>query len=215
MNDARTLLTPTDHVLLLIDHQPQMAFGVQSIDRQTLVNNTVGLAKSAKVFNVPTVLTTVAAETFSGHIWHEIQAIFPDQTPIDRTTMNTWEDTRVTDLLKSYGKKRIVMAALWTEVCLTFPAIDALREGWDVHVVVDASGGTTNDAHKYAIDRIVQAGGVPLTWLQYLLELQRDWARGETYAGTTGIAMEHSGAYGIGLKYAKQVLGEHASEAGA
>lgn len=209
------LFTPSDHALILIDHQPQMAFGVASIDRQLLLNNTVGLAKAARAFNVPTILTTVAAESFSGPIWPEIQAVFPDQVPIDRTTMNSWEDANFKAAVRATGKKRLVMAALWTEVCLAFPTIEALAEGYDVAIVTDASGGTSPEAHERAIQRMVQAGAIPMTWLQYLLELQRDWARGETYAATTGIAMEHGGAYAIGLRYAKSMLGEHASEAGA
>lgn len=209
-----TLLTPHDHVLLLIDHQPQMAFGVQSIDRQTLLNNTLALAKSARAFNVPTVLTTVAAASFSGPLWPELQAVFPHQTPIDRTTMNSWEDPKLVEAVKAHGKRRLVIAALWTEVCLAFPTIDALREGFEVFIVTDASGATTTEAQNVAVMRMVQAGAQPITWLQYLLELQRDWARAETYEVTTGIAKEHAGAYGIGIRYAKAMLGEHASEAG-
>lgn len=214
MSNPKPLLTPTDHALILIDHQPQMAFGVQSIDRATLLNNTVGLAKSAAAFNVPTILTTVAAESFSGPIWPEIQAVFPEFPPIDRTTMNSWEDLAFRRAVESTGRKRLVMAALWTEVCLAFPAIDAIHDGYDVCIVTDASGGTTVEAHERAITRMVQAGATPITWLQYLLELQRDWARVETYEATTGIARQHAGAYGIGLNYAKAMLGEHATEAG-
>ena len=202
-----SLLTPDNCAVILIDHQPQMAFGVQSIDRQTLVNNTVGLAKAAKIFNVPTILTTVAAKSFSGEIWPDIQAVFPDTRPIDRTTMNSWEDANFVNAVKATGRKKLVMAALWTEVCLAFPALDALREGYEVYIVVDASGGTSQVAHDMAIQRVIQAGAIPVTWQQVLLEFQRDWARGETYNAVMTLAQEHSGAYGIGIQYAKSMFG--------
>lgn len=208
------LVSPDDSVLILIDHQPQMAFSVQSIDRQTLLNNTVGLAKAAKTFNVPVVLTTVAAKSFSGEMWSEITDIFPEQSPIDRTSMNSWEDKTFVDAVKATGRKRLIMAALWTEVCLTFPALSALEEGYEVFAVGDASGGTTNEAHNLAMQRMVQAGVKPVSWMQILLEWQRDWARTETYAPVTKIVKEHGGAYGIGVSYAKSIIGEHASEAG-
>ena len=202
-----TLLTPDNCAVILIDHQPQMTFGVQSIDRQLLLNNTVGLAKAAKTFAVPTILTTVAARSFSGDLWPEIQQVFPETKPIDRTTMNSWEDAAFVEAVKSTGRKKLVMAALWTEVCLAFPAIDALNEGYEVYAVVDASGGTSTVAHDMAIQRIVQAGAVPVTWLQVLLEFQRDWARGETYEPVMNLAKEHGGAYGVGIRYAKSMFG--------
>ncbi len=208
------LLTPRNCALILIDHQPQMAFGVQSIDRGTLVNNVVGLAKAARVFNVPTVLTTVAAKSFSGPIWPEIQAVFPEIEPIDRTSMNSWEDRNFLAAVERTGRKKLVIAALWTEVCLLFPALCALEDGYEVYAVEDASGGTTVAAHQMAMQRMIQAGVQPVTWMQVLLELQRDWARAETYDAVTGIAKEHGGAYGIGIRYAKAVLGEHAGEGG-
>jgi Amidases related to nicotinamidase len=207
---SKGLLTPTNHTLVLIDHQPQMAFATKSIDVQELRNNVVGLAKAAKVFKVPTILTTVAAKSFSGPIFPELQAVFPDQTPIDRTTMNTWEDNRVTKKVKEIGKKKLVFAALWTEVCGVGPVLSAIDEGYDVYFVADASGGVTNVAHDTAMQRMVQAGAHPITWLQYMLELQRDWARGETYDAVTGIAKEHAGGYGLGIIYAKDMF--HAQE---
>lgn len=209
-----TLLTPDNCALILIDHQPQMAFGVQSIDRQTLISNVTGLAKAAKVFDVPTVLTTVAAKTFSGEIFPELQALFPDQEPIDRTSMNSWDDQNFLAAVRKTGRKKLVIAALWTEVCLAMPTIDALQAGYEVYIVTDASGGTTKEAHDMAVQRLIQAGAVPMTWLQVLLELQRDWARQETYDATLSVALEHGGAYGIGIRYAKSILGAHASEAG-
>lgn len=200
------LLTPKNHTLLLIDHQPQMAFATRSIDIAELRNNTTGLAKAANAFKVPTILTTVAAKSFSGAIFPEVQAVFPDQVPIDRTTMNTWEDQRVVDLVKKSGRKKVVMAALWTEVCLVEPVLSAIDEGYDVYIVTDASGGVTKEAHDMAVQRMVQAGAQPITWLQYMLELQRDWARGETYAPVMEIAKQHAGGYGLGIMYASDMF---------
>jgi len=207
---GKTLLTPSNHTLMLIDHQPQMAFAVRSIDVQELRNNTVGLAKAAKVFKVPTILTTVAEKSFSGPLFPELQAVLPEQKPIDRTTMNAWEDNRVSKKVKDLGKKKLVIAALWTEVCGVGPVLSAIDEGYEVYFVVDASGGVSNVAHDIAIQRMVQAGARPITWIQYMLELQRDWARGETYAAVTGIAKEHAGGYGLGIFYANEMF--HAKE---
>jgi nicotinamidase-related amidase len=202
-------------MLLLIDHQPQMAFATHSIDGQTLVNNVTGLAKSAKIFGVPTILTTVAAASFSGPIFSSVQAVFPRFKPIDRTTMNAWEDAKVVDAVRKTGRKKLVIAALWTEVCLATAAISALDDGLEVYIVTDASGGVTVEAHETAVERMVQAGAVPMTWLQVLLEWQRDWARTETYDAVMQVAREHGGAYGLGIGYAKAMLGQHASEAKA
>ncbi|MDQ0113259.1 hydrolase [Paenibacillus harenae] len=201
------LLTPTNHTLLMIDHQPQMAFGTSSIDIQVLRNNVTGLAKAAKAFKVPTVLTTVAAESFSGPIFPEIQAVFPEQQPIDRTTMNAWEDQRVVDKVNSYGKKKLVVSGLWTEVCDLSAVLSAIDQGYEVYIVTDTSGGVTEEAHDMAIERMIQAGAAPITWEQYLLELQRDWARSETYKATTDIAKEHGGAYGLGIIYSQEMFG--------
>lgn len=200
------LLTPQNHTLILIDHQPQMAFATRSIDVAELRNNTVGLAKAAKVFKVPTILTTVAAKSFSGPIFPELQAVFPEQDPIDRTTMNTWEDKRVVDVVKKTGRKKIVMAALWTEVCLLEPVLSAIDQGYEVYIVTDASGGVTKEAHDMSVQRMIQGGAQPVTWLQYMLELQRDWARGETYDAVTKIAKEHAGGYGLGIIYAAEMF---------
>jgi len=203
---AEQLLTPNNHTLLLIDHQPQMAFATRSIDIAELRNNVTGLAKAAKTFKVPTILTTVAAKSFSGPVFPELQAVFPEQTPIDRTTMNTWEDQRVVDAVQKNGHKKVVMAALWTEVCLVQPALSAMDQGYQVYIVTDASGGVSKEAHDMAVQRLVQAGARPITWLQYMLELQRDWARGETYAPVMKIASEHGGGYGLGIVYAKEMF---------
>lgn len=207
------LLTPQNSVMLLIDHQPQMIFGVRSHDRQALRNNVQALAKSAKAFKVPTVLTTVAAESFSGPLIKEIKDVFPTQEVFDRTSMNTWDDARVTKLIEESGRKKIVLAALWTEVCATMPALEALGEGYEVYIVTDASGGTSQEAHDMAVMRMVQAGAVPVTWQQVMLEWQRDWSRQETYEAVTGIAKQHSGAYGVGIEYSYSMFG--AKEGGA
>ncbi len=206
--DWRTqLLTPQNSVLVLIDHQPQMLFGVFSHDRQLLRNNVTGLAKSAKLFGVPTILTTVAADTFSGPILPEIRAVFPDQKIFDRTSMNTWDDKGVVAEIAKSGRKKLIIAGLWTEVCVNMPALDALREGYEVYAVTDASGGTSKEAHDEAVRRLVQAGVVPVTWQQVQLEWQRDWARQETYQGATDIARQHGGAYGVGIDYAYKMFG--------
>lgn len=197
------LLTPQNSQLIIIDHQPQMAFGVQSIDRQMLKNNVVALAKAAKVFKVPTTITTVETESFSGHTYPEILAVFPDSKIIERTSMNSWDDLNVRDALAANGRKKVVVAGLWTEVCNLMFALSAMNEGgYEIYMVADASGATSVDAQKYAMDRMVQAGVVPVTWQQVLLEWQRDWARKETYDATIAIVQEHSGAYGMGVDYA-------------
>lgn len=203
---GKLLLSPTDHTLILIDHQPQMAFATRSHDIVELRNNVTGLAKAAKAFGVPTILTTVAEKSFSGPLFPELKAVFPDQTPIDRTTMNTWEDDRVTDAVKKTKKKRVVFAALWTEVCGVGPVLSAIDDGYEVFFVSDASGGVSKEAHDMAMTRMVQAGAQPITWLQYMLELQRDWSRGETYDIVNEIAKEHGGGYGLGIIYAKEMF---------
>lgn len=208
---ADSLLSPDNHTVILIDHQPQMAFATQSIDIVELRNNVTGLAKAAKVFEVPTILTTVAEKSFSGPLFPELKAVFPDQSPIDRTTMNTWEDSRITDRVNAIGRNKIVIAALWTEVCGVGPVLSAIDQGYEVYFVTDASGGVSNDAHNMAVQRMVQAGAHPITWLQYMLELQRDWSRTDSYEAVTGIAKEHGGGYGLGIIYAKEMF--KASEA--
>ena len=196
------LLDKDNSALIFIDHQPQMAFGVANIDRQQLKNNVVGLAKAGKIFNVPTLFTSVETESFSGYIWPELLAVHPESTPIERTSMNSWEDEAFVKAVKATGRKKLIISALWTEVCLTFPALMALKEGFEVYVVTDTSGGTSVDAHERSIDRMVQAGAVPVTWQQVLLEYQRDWSRKETYDAVMDLVREHSGAYGMGVDYA-------------
>lgn len=196
------LLDKDNSALIFIDHQPQMAFGVANIDRQQLKNNVVGLAKAGKIFNVPTLITSVETESFSGYIWPELLAVHPEITPIERTSMNSWEDAAFVKAVEATGRKKLVISALWTEVCLTFPALMALEAGYEVYVVTDTSGGTSVDAHERSIDRMVQAGAVPVTWQQVLLEYQRDWARKDTYDAVMALVREHSGAYGMGVDYA-------------
>jgi nicotinamidase-related amidase len=212
-NKIHGLLHPENCALILIDYQPQMAFPVQSIDRQLLVNNATGIAKAAKIFNIPTVLTTVAEKSFSGPMFSQVQDVFPDKKPIDRTTMNFWEDEKVVTAIKKTGRKKLILAGLWTEICIALPAINALEDGYEVYFVSDACGDVSHEAHSMALHRMIQAGAVPMTWLQVLLELQRDWARVKTYDAVLSVVKEHAGAYGIGIQYAKAVLGGHASEA--
>lgn len=204
------LLNPDNCVVILIDHQPQMFFGIESASRAAIMNNVVGLAKAAKIFNIPTILTTIAAKSFSGPIIPQLQAVFPDQKPIDRTSMNSWEDKNLVAAVEKTKRKKLVIAGLWTEVCVAFPAISAIQAGYDVYAVTDASGATTVEAHNMAIQRMVQAGVAPITWVQFFCELQRDWARQETYQAVMDLAKEHGGAYGTGIFYAQSMLpGSH------
>jgi nicotinamidase-related amidase len=196
------LLTPQNSTLLIIDHQPQMAFGVVSIDRQTLKNNVVALLKSAKVFKVPTILTTVETESFSGYMWPEILEVFPDNDVLERTSMNSWDDQKVRDTVAATGRKKLILSGLWTEVCVNMCAFSAMADDYELYVVEDACGGTSEMAHRASMDRMIQAGVVPVTWQQVLLEWQRDWARKETYDTTLAVVKEHSGAYGMGVDYA-------------
>lgn len=197
------VLTPANCQIIFIDHQPQMAFGVQSIDRQVLKNNTVALAKAAKVFNIPTIITTVETESFSGNTYPELLDVFPGQDILERTSMNSWDDQKVRDALKANGKKKVVVAGLWTEVCNNSFALCAMLEGdYEIYMVADSSGGTSKEAHDYAMQRMIQAGVIPVTWQQVMLEWQRDWARKETYTAVMDIVREHSGAYGMGVDYA-------------
>jgi nicotinamidase-related amidase len=206
------LLTPDDCVLLLIDHQPFQFAGLRSHDTQTVINNVVGLAKAAKVFKVPTLFTTVLEER-GGYLLEPLQAVFPEQKPIDRTFINTWEDQRVVDWIKNTGRKKIVMAALRTEICLAMPAIHALGDGYEVYIVTDASGGVSLEAHEMAVSRMVQAGAVPITWTVFGAELQRDWAREATVPALAQTLFDHMGNVGTSLRWEQQLLGSKASAA--
>jgi nicotinamidase-related amidase len=207
------LLRPADSILVLIDHPPYQFTNLNSHDPQAIVNNVIGLAKTAKVFNVPTILTTVIEER-GGYVIKGLQDVFPDQKPINRTFINTWEDPNVTDIVKKSGRKQLILAALYTEICLAMPAIQALEEGYDAFVVTDASGGVSVEAHDMAVRRMVAVGVTPITWLAVLGEWQRDWARAETAAGVAGVVLEHGGASGVALAWELQLLASH-KEAGA
>jgi nicotinamidase-related amidase len=204
---AISLLTPGDHTLILIDHQSQMIFPVRSIDAIELRENVALVAKAAAGFGVSTILTTVAAKSFSGPILEVVKAPFPDAEILDRTTMNCWEDAAVIARVNAIGKGRIVFGGLWTSVCIVGPVLSALAQGFEAYVLADTCGDVSAEAHDRAMDRMVQAGAQPMTALQYLLELQRDWGRGETYGLTTGIAAQHTGGYGVGITYAKTMFG--------
>lgn len=197
------LLTPQNCQLIFIDHQPQMAFGVQSIDRQTLKNNTVALAKAANLFDIPTTITTVETEAFSGHTYPELLAVFPEAPILERTSMNSWDDQKVRDALAKAGRKKVIVSGLWTGICNNMFAFGAMTEGgYEIYMVADASGDTSHEAQEYAMTRMAQAGVVPMTTLQTMLEWQRDWAKRDTYDGLMDIVREHCGAYGMGVDYA-------------
>ena len=199
------LLTPDDHTLVLIDFQSQMAFAAKSIDTVTLRNNAGLVANAAAGFKVPTVLTTAAEKTFSGPTFYEITDAFPGQALIDRTNMNLWEDANVIDEINRIGKKRIVFAGLWTSVCIVDPVLSAIEQGFEAYIITDACGDMSTEAHERAVQRMLQVGARPMTSVQYLLELQRDWARAETYGLTTGIAKKFAGTYGLGIIYSQSV----------
>ena len=201
------LLNPTNHTLVLIDHEGQMAFATKSIDAIELRNNVGLIAGASKIFKVPTVVTTVAEKSFSGPVFPEMLEAFPNTAQyIDRTTMNTWEDVNAHKAITGKNKKKLVFAGLWTSVCIVGPALSALTDGYEVYVVTDASGDVSKEAHDQAVTRMVQAGAKPITSLQYLLELQRDWARGETYQAVTDLAVKYGGAYGVGIQYAREMV---------
>ena len=179
VNDS--LLTPQNCALLIIDFQPIQVTSIASMDRRALVENVVSVAKTAKLYGLPVVVTTVNVKSgLNKPLIHQLQEIFPGVEPIDRTTLNAWEDDAFLEAVKATGRKKLVMIALWTEVCLTFPALSALRDGYEVFPVVDAVGGTSKEAHRAGLQRIVQAGGQPTSWVQLICELQRDWKRKET-----------------------------------
>jgi len=206
-NPSPELLNPTNHVLVLIDHEGQMAFATNSIDAIELRNNAGLVSGASKIFNVPTIVTTIAEKSFSGPVIPEIQEFYPKTSQyIDRTSMNTWEDTNAHKAITDKGKKKIVMAGLWTSVCIAYPALSAIEEGYEVYVITDASGDISKEAHDQSVARMIQAGAKPITSLQYLLELQRDWARSETYTAVNNLAIRFGGAYGIGVQYAKDML---------
>jgi len=196
------LLTPENCAVVFIDHQPQMTFGVANIDRQLLVNNVVMLAKGAREYGVPVILTAVETESFSGYIWPDLMDALPGQQPIERSSMNSWDDAKFREAIKATGRKNIVIAGLWTEVCVAWPALNMLSEGYNVYIVEDACGATSASAHDAALRRVVQAGAVPMTSVATVLEFQRDWANKEHYDAVLNLFRQHGGAYGDGIDYA-------------
>ena len=207
------MLTPQNSAIALIDYQPAMYQGVQSHDRLVTFNNVQVLAKTAKLFKIPTIITTVAQDTFSGPFMPEVTELFPTHKIIDRTSMNSWLDPNFRKAVHDTGRKKLVIAGLWTEACVMFPTLDMLKEGFEIYIPADACGDISPEAHTRSMDRAVQAGAIPITSLQYVFELQQDWARSETYEGVMDILRAHS-PYGIQVRFSKWALGEHASEGG-
>ena len=206
---SKNLVSPSDHAMIMIDFQSQMAFATKSIDAVLLRNNAALVASAAAGFKVPTILTTVAEKSFSGPMFSEVTEPFGNKKLLDRTSMNTWEDAAVIQEVNRLGKSRLVFCGLWTSVCIVGPALSALDQGYEAYVIADACGDVSTEAHDRAMDRMVQAGVRPMTSVQYLLELQRDWARTDTYDMTTGIAKKFGGGYGLGIIYAKTMFGAH------
>lgn len=202
MTNYTKLYTPEDTAIVFIDHQPQMTFGVANIDRATMMNNVVLLAKAAREFNVPAILTAVETESFSGYIWPQLLDVFPGQEVIERSSMNAWDDEGFREAIKATGKKNIIITGLWTEVCVTWPTLNMLGEGYNIYVVEDCCGATSDAAHDAALSRMVQAGAVRLTTIAALLEWQRDWAKRDHYDALMSILKTHAGAYGSGVEYA-------------
>lgn len=196
------LLTPDNCVVTLIDLQPQMLFGVANFDRQSVINNNLVLAKAARVFDVPMVLSTVETKSFSGNFWPQVQAVFPGQKPVERTSMNSWDDKNFVAAIEKTGRKKIVLAGLWTETCVALPTIQAINDGYEVYVVEDCCGDVSQLAHDNAMKRVIQAGAKPVTALSVMLEWQRDWAERDTYDAVMDIVKTHCGAYGVGVEYA-------------
>lgn len=208
MKPSVNLLSPENHALVLIDFEGQMAFATSSIQLSELRNNVAIICGASKIFNVPTIVTTVAEDSFAGPVFPEIEEFYPQATSgyIDRTSMNTWEDENAYNAITGTKKQKLVLAGLWTGVCIVGPALSALDENYDVFVITDACGDVSNEAHERAIQRMVHAGVKPITSIQYLLELQRDWARQETYVPVTNLMKKYGGSYGLGIQYAHKML---------
>lgn len=201
MSNYHKLYTPQDSVVVFIDHQPQMLFGVANIDRATLINNVTLLGRVAKEFKIPTVLTAVDTESFSGYVWPQLLDVFPGQAVVERTSMNAWDDAGFRKAIEATGRKNIILTGLWTEVCVAWPAITMLGEGYNIYVVEDCCGATSTAAQEAALSRMVQAGAVRLTTIAALLEFQRDWKNQEHYDALMSIIRQQAGAYGIGVEY--------------
>jgi nicotinamidase-related amidase len=183
------LLTPENAALVVIDYQPSQIQAVRSIDHDTLLDNIVSVGRLGKTFGLPVVLSTVNVANGQGHTLPELKAVLYDSVEIDRTQINSWEDVEFRRAVEATGRKKLIMTALWTEVCLAFPSLDAMREGYEVYAVVDAVGGTSPEAHRAGLARIVQAGAHPISWVSLACELQRDWARVETVPDVVDIVL--------------------------
>jgi nicotinamidase-related amidase len=195
------LLTPDNCVVAFVDLQPQMLFGVNSHDRQSIINNNVLLAKAAKVFGLPVVLSTVESKSFSGNTWPQLLAALPGSAPIERSSMNSWDDKNFVAAIEKTGRKKVVLTGLWTETCVALPTIQAIHDGYEIYVVEDCCGDVSLLAHDNAMRRVYQAGAKPVTALSVMLEWQRDWAQRETYDAVMEIVKTHCGAYGVGVEY--------------
>ncbi|QNA45891.1 hydrolase [Lacibacter sediminis] len=202
------LLTPSNHVLVMIDHESQMAFPVTNIPIESLRNNVALISGGSKIFKVPTIVTTVAEKSFSGPVFPEVLEYYPKATSgyIDRTTMNAWEDANAYKAITGKNKRKIVIAGLWTSVCIVGPVLSAIADGYEVYVITDACGDVSNESHEMAITRMMQKGAKMMTSTQYVLELQRDWARADTYTAVTDLFVRWGGAYGIGIQYSREVI---------
>ena len=213
MPNFQKLYTKEDSVLVFIDMQPQMLFGVANIDRATLINNVTLLAKVAKEFKVPSILTAVETESFSGYVWPQLLDVFPGQEVIERSSMNSWDSLEFRKAIEATGRKNIILTGLWTEVCITWPTLEMLGEGYTIYVVEDCCGATSTAAHEAALSRMVQAGAIRLTTIAALLEWQRDWARKEHYGNLMGLLKPQAGAYGVGVEYAYTMVHKAAQSA--
>lgn len=196
------LLTPNNCVLTMVDLQPQMLFGVGNFDRQNVINMNVVMGKAARIFDVPVVLSTVETKSFSGNMWPQVKTLFPELMPIERSTMNSWDDQNFVAAVQRTGRKKIVLAGLWTETCVALLTVQAIHDGYEVYVVEDCCGDISQLAHENAMKRVIQAGAKPVTALSVMLEWQRDWAIRETYDAVMEVVKSHYGAYGMGVEYA-------------
>ena len=213
MSHYHKLYTPEDTAVVFIDHQPQMTFGVANIERASLINNVTLLAKVAKEYGIPAVLTAVETESFSGYIWPQLLDVFPGQAVVERTSMNSWDDAGFRKAIEATGKKNILMTGLWTEVCVTWPTIEMIGAGYNIYVVEDCCGATSPAAHEAALSRMVQAGATRVTTIPALLEWQRDWKDHTHYEALMGILKQHAGAYGVGVEYAYTMVHKAAQSA--
>jgi len=205
-SSSSALFAPSDCAVLIVDPQPGLAFAVQSIDRQLLLNNLIAVAKTAKAFSLPLVVSTSASKVYSGPMFAELHQHIADVVPLERKNMNAWEDAAVKAAVVGTGRRTLLLAGLLTEACVSFPAINAVEDGFQVYCIADACGGATQDSQRFALERMRDFGVRMTSWLQVLLELQRDWTRRETYDAARAIVEHHAGGYGIGLAYARDMI---------